>query len=315
MKLLLQKIKKLYTQTDMYPKTLLSLFEKHNEDALKLVGNGCSIVTYKKYDLAYRRVKTFLLQKCGKEDIYLDNLNLQFINDELYLRTECKLGINMASKMIQLLKKIVIQAKKLGIIGFDPFFQHQTKWEKVNVEYLTKQEIEKIIKKGITIKRLDVVRDIFLFSIFTGLSYINIKNLTVDHIELRYNDSFWISTKRQKTNTNVELPLLDVPLKIMDKYKNERKGVELLPVMSNQKLNAYLKELADICGIKKRLTHHVARHSFSVSIMLDNGASMEALSKVLGHKNIKTTQLYGKVTNMKVHKEMTTLSKKLKFSY
>lgn len=311
-----EKIKKLYTQTDMYPQTLLSLFKKHNDDALKLVGRGRSMVTCKKYDLAYRRVKEFLSHQYGKDDIYLDNLNLQFINDyELYLRVNCKLGINMTAKMIQLLKKVVIMARKIGIIGFDPFFQHHTKWEKVAIEYLTKQEIEKIIKKEIAIKRLDVVRDVFLFSVFTGLSYIDIKNLTIDNIQERYDDAHWIITKRQKTNTKVELPLLNIPLKIMEKYKDERNGLKLLPVMSNQKVNAYLKELADICGIKKRLTFHVARYSFSTSIMLDNGISIETLSRVLGHTNIKTTQQYAKVTNMKVNKEMNILSKKLKFSY
>jgi integrase len=221
----------------------------------------------------------------------------------------------MTAKMIQLLKKIAIMARKLGIIGFDPFFQHHTRWEKVAVEYLTKQEIDRLIKKKITIERLDVVRDVFLFSVFTGLSYIDIKNLTVDNIQERYDDAYWIITKRQKTNTKVELPLLDIPLKIMEKYKDKCSGLKLLPVMSNQKVNAYLKELADICGIKKRLTFHTARYSFSTSIMLDNGVSMETLSRVLGHVNIKTTQLYAKVTNMKVNKEMGVLSKKLKFSY
>lgn len=206
-------------------------------------------------------------------------------------------------------------ARKLGIIGFDPFFQHQTKWEKVNTEYLSKQEIERIIKKKITIKRLDIVRDVFLFSVFTGLSYIDIKNLTIDNIQILHDDTYWIITKRQKTNTKVELLLLDIPLKIMEKYKDERNGLKLLPVMSNQKVNAYLKELADICGIKKRVTFHTARYSFSTSIMLDNGISTETLSRVFGHVNIKTTQLYAKVTNIKIHEEMSTLSKKLKVTY
>ena len=217
----------------------------------------------------------------------------------------------MTAKMLQIIKKVVIQARKIGIIGFEPFFQHHTKWEKINIEYLTKQDIDKIIKKKITIQRLDIVRDIFLFSIFTGLSYIDVKNLTIDNIQEQYDNSYWIITKRQKTNIKVELPLLNIPLRIIEKYSTERNGLKLLPVISNQKMNAYLKEIADICGIKKRLTFHLARHSFSTSIMLDNGVSMETLSRVLGHANIKTTQLYGKVTNMKVRKEMAGLSKKL----
>lgn len=178
-----EKIRQMYTQTETYPQTLLTLFKKHNDDELKLVGHGRSMSTYKKYDLAYRRVQDFMLYKYSKNDIYLDNLNLEFINDfEIYLRTNCNFGVNMTAKMIQFLKKVVNLARNIGIIGFDPFFQHQSKWAKVNIEYLTKQEIKKIAKKELPIKRMDVVRDIFLFRVFTGLSYIDIKNLTINNI-------------------------------------------------------------------------------------------------------------------------------------
>lgn len=308
-----EKLRRMYTQTEMYPQTLLTLFKKHNDDELKLVGHGRVMDTYKKYELAYRRVQEFILYQYSQEDIYLDTLNLQFVNDfEIYLRVNCKLSVNMTAKMIQFLKKVVTLARNLGIIHFDPFYLHYTKWEKVKIEYLTKQEIKKIIDKEITIKRLDVVRDIFLFSTFTGLSYVDVKNLTVNNIQKQHNGSSWIVTKRQKTDNSVELPLLDIPQKIIVKYKHERDGLNLLPVMSNQKLNTYLKELADICGITKRLNFHVARHSFSTSIMLDHGVSMETLSKVLGHSNIKTTQIYAKVTNKKVSYEMNILSKKIR---
>ena len=307
------KLRKMYTQTEMYPQTLLTLFRKHNDDELKLVGYGRVMDTYKKYELAYRRVQEFMLYQYYKEDIYLDNLNFQFVNDfEIYLRVNCKLGVNMTAKMIQFLKKVVTLARNLGIIYFDPFYLHHTKWEKVKIEYLTKQEIKKIIEKKITVKRLDAVRDIFLFSVFTGLSYIDIKNLTVNHIQQQHDGSYWLITERQKTGNSVELPLLQVPLKILDKYEDERDGLNLFPVMSNQKMNSYLKELADICGINKRLTYHVARHSFSTSVMLDHGVSMETLSRVLGHSNIKTTQIYAKVTNKKVSNEMNVLAKKLR---
>lgn len=269
--------------------------------------------TYKKYELAYRRVQEFMLYQYSQMDIYLDNLNLQFVNDfEIYLRANCKLGINMTAKMIQFLKKVVNLVRDLGIIHFNPFYLHHTKWEKVKIEYLTKQEIKKIICKEITIKRLDVVRNLFLFGIFTGLSYIDIKNLTINNIQQQHDGSFWIITLRQKTGNSVELPLLDIPKKIIEKYEEELDDKKLLPVMSNQKLNSYLKELADICGITKHLNFHVARHSFSTSIMLDHGVSMETLSRVLGHSNIKTTQIYAKVTNRKISYEMNLLLKKIR---
>jgi hypothetical protein len=165
------KLRKMYTQTEMYPQTLLTLFRKHNDDELKLVGYGRVMDTYKKYELAYRRVQEFMLYQYSKEDIYLDNLNLRFVNDfEIYLRVNCKLGVNMTAKMIQFLKKVVTLARNLGIIYFDPFYLHHTKWKKVKIEYLTKQEIKKIIEKKITIKRLDAVRDIFLFSGYTDIA-------------------------------------------------------------------------------------------------------------------------------------------------
>lgn len=309
------KLRKMYTQTKMYPQTLLTLFRKHNDDELKLVGYGRVMDTYEKYELAYRRVQEFMLFQYAKEDIYLENLNLQFVNDfEIYLRVNCKLSVNMTAKMIQFLKKVVKLARDLGIIHFDPFFLHKTKWEKTEIEYLTQYEIKKIVEKEITIKRLDVVRDIFLFGIFTGLSYVDIRNLTVNNIQRQHDGSYWIITSRQKTNNSVELPLLSIPQRIISKYEEEREGIKLLPVMSNQKLNSYLKELADICGINKRLTFHVARHSFSTSIMLDHGVSIETLSKVLGHSNIRTTQIYAKITNRKVSYEMSVLAKKLKLT-
>lgn len=241
------KLRKMYTQTETYPQTLLNLFRKHNDDELKLVGYGRVMDTYKKYELALRRVQEFMLYQYSKEDIYLDNLNFQFVNDfEIYLRANCKLSVNMTAKMIQFLKKVVTLARNIGIIHFDPFYLHHTQWEKVKIEYLTKQEIKKIIEKKITIQRLDAVRDIFLFSIFTGLSYIDIKNLTVNHIQQQHDGSYWIITERQKTGNSVELPLLEIPLKIIAKYEDDRVGLNLLPVLTNQKMNSYLKETAAI---------------------------------------------------------------------
>ncbi len=311
-----EKLRRAYTQLDAYPATLLALYKKHNDDELKLVGHGRSMSTYKKYDLAYRRLQDFMQLKYLKQDIYLDNLTFEFVNDfEIYLRTNCELGVNMTAKTLQFLKKIIKLARDIGIISFDPFHKHKTKWKKTEIGYLTKCELKKIIEKEISIKRLDTVRDIFLFSCFTGLSYVDVKNLTIHNMQLQHDGTYWIFTKRQKTNNIVELPLLEIPYKIIRKYEKLRKGDELLPVLSNQKMNSYLKELADICSIPKALTFHMARHSFSTSVMLDHGVSMETLSKVLGHSNIKTTQIYGKITNSKVNEEMKKLSKALDTSY
>ncbi|MBD8388857.1 site-specific integrase [Dysgonomonas sp. BGC7] len=262
-------VKNTYLQIGRFPQTLLELFKKHNEDQFELIGRGKSESTYKKYDLSYRRLKEFLKYKYGKEDIFLDHLTLGFVNDyEVYLRTKCYLGHNTTFKMIQYLKRIVSYARNLGLIRKDPFFQHKIKWKHSDPKYLTHFELESIINKEITIKRLAVVRDIFVFSCFCGLSYIDTLNLTQDNIE-KHDDRYWIVTRRIKTDNDVRIPLFTIPRKMIDKYANEN-GIKLLPVMSNQKMNSYLKELADICGIRKNLTYHIQRHSKAHYYLLIN---------------------------------------------
>jgi len=307
-----ERIKEMYTRLQNQPQTFLKLFKKHNNDAKVLVTDS----TYKKYELAYRRVSDFLIEKYDKNDIFLYNLDLTFIIDfEIYLRSDCNLGINMAAKMIQFVKKIITLARNIGILRIDPFLAHKTRWLKSDIVSLTEEEIKRIMRKEISIKRLDIVRDIFLFSCFTGLSYIDVKNLNINNIELESDNIYWIITKRQKNNNKVQVRLFDIPLKIITKYEKERKGIELLPVLSNQKMNAYLKELADICQIRKRLTFHISRHTFATLIMLERGASTETTSIALGHSNIKTTQIYAKVTKKKLSREMNIVSKNLKFPF
>lgn len=304
------KVKRAYTQIGRYPQTLLGFFKKHNDDEFKLIGYSRSYSTYKKYDLSYRRVKEFLKLRYRKEDIYLDNLSLEFIRDyEMFLSTKYELSHNTVFKMIQYLKKIVNLARDLGVIHSNPFLQHTMKWKHSDPKYLTQFELESIINKKINIKRLAAVRDIFVFSTFTGLSYIDTLNLKPENIE-KHNEAYWIVTRRKKTGNTVRIPLFSIPRKIIAKYADDD-NQKILLVMSNQKMNSYLKELADICGIRKNLTFHVARHTFAVTIMLDNGSTMETLSNVMGHRNIKNTQIYGKITQRKVYNEMVAIESKI----
>ena len=206
------------------------------------------------------------------------------------------------------LKTITIYAQKRGYLLHDPFLNHRFHLEPVNRGFLTDEEILKIANKELGIQRLEQVRDMFIFSCFTGLAYIDVSNLTPDNI-VTLDDKQWIMTKRQKTSVETNVLLLDIPKSIIAKYshKTYRDG-KLFPILSNQKTNSYLKEIADLCGIKKNLTFHLARHTFSTTICLSNGISMETLSKMLGHSNIGTTQIYGKITDHKIQEDMTALT-------
>ena len=166
------------------------------------------------------------------------------------------------------------------------------------------------MKKKFTAKRLEQVRDVFIFSCFTGLSYIDVKDLTKKHLRVAFDGNIWIMTKRQKTGININVPLMDIPKKILEKYDGMLPDDKALPVLSNQKLNAYLKEIADLCGIDKNLTFHLARHTFATTITLSKGIPIETVSKMLGHTNIQTTQIYARITNNKISEDMQGLSEK-----
>lgn len=228
---------------------------------------------------------------------------------DIYLRTVVGLKPNSATKTLKFFKTVVIFAQKCGVLTHDPFAQHHFHLESVDRGFLTDEEITKIMEKEFATSRLESVRDIFIFSCFCGLAYIDVANLTEDNI-VTLDGKKWIITRRQKTHVESNILLLDIPLMIIDKYKGKTKGGKLLPILSNQKMNAYLKEIADLCGIKKRLTYHLARHTFA-TMMLSKGVPVESVSRMLGHTNIKTTQIYARITNKKIEQDMMSLSGKL----
>lgn len=213
---------------------------------------------------------------------------------------------------MQLFKRIIIIARNNGWIVGDPFANYKIRLKRVDRGYLTEEELQKIIKKELVSERLEQVRDLFIFSCFTGLAYIDVKNLKEENIRKSFDGSLWIMTKRQKTDTTVNVPLLKIPQKILKKYRGKMKGDQILPVISNQKLNSYLKEIADVCGINKNLTFHMARHTFATTTTLAKGVPIETVSKMLGHTNISTTQIYARITNTKISSDMKELSRKIK---
>ena len=225
---------------------------------------------------------------------------------EIYLKTVVSLKSNSATKTLKFFKTVVIFAQKCGVMTHDPFLNHHFHLEPVDRGFLTDEEIQRIMQKDFEIPRLEMVRDVFIF--FCGLAYIDVAHLTQENI-ITLDNRPWIIINRQKTNVQSNIPLLEIPQMILDKYKGKTKDNRLLPVLSNQKINAYLKEIADLCGIKKRLSYHLARHTFA-TMLLSKGVPIESVSKMLGHTNIKTTQIYARITNKKIEQDMMQVADK-----
>ncbi len=294
--------------------TLMQLFEKHNTDISKQVGISVSKATLQKYNVCKRHFSDFLDKQYKRNDLKLTELNYLVIREfDLYLRTVVGQNSNTATKTMKTFKTITLLGQKMGVLLHDPFMNHRFHLEPVNRGFLTDEEILLIANKEIGIPRLELVRDIFIFSCFTGLAYIDVSNLTPDHI-ITLGDKQWIMTQRQKTSVETNILLLDIPKAIIDKYCDNpaypKRENKLFPILSNQKMNAYLKEIADLCGIKKNLTFHLARHTFA-TMSLSKGVPMESVSKMLGHTNIKTTQIYARITNKKIEHDMEELAGKL----
>ena len=291
--------------------TLMQLFEKHNGDVAKQVGVSVGKATLQKYNLCKRHFSEFLERQYKRTDLKLTELTYVVIREfDLYLRTEVGQNPNTATKTMKTFKTITLLGQKMGVLLHDPFMNHRFHIEPVNRGFLTDEEILLIANKDFGISRLELVRDIFIFSCFTGLAYIDVSNLTPDHI-VTLGDKQWIMTQRQKTSVETNVLLLDIPKAIIAKYggKTYRNG-KLFPMLTNQKTNSYLKEIADICGIKKNLTFHLARHTFA-TMSLSKGVPMESVSKMLGHTNIRTTQIYARITNKKIEHDMEELADKL----
>ena len=305
-----EKVKNEFLGHSEKHETILDLFKKHNDDVKQLVGISKTIATYRKYEVTRRHLAEFIQSKYNISDIAINEITPMFITDfELYLRTTCKCSYNTTAKFMQFFKRIILIARNNGILIGDPFANYKIRLEKVDRGYLTEDEIKIILKKKMVSERLENVRDLFIFSCFTGLAFSDIHGLRKEHIVEDSNGVRWIRKGRQKTKIMCNIPLMEIPLKILEKYStNEycKKHGVLFPVLCNQKMNAYLKELADICGIKKTLTTHVGRHTFA-TFALANGVSIESVAKMLGHTNVQMTRHYARVLDRTVIREMSQI--------
>ena len=291
--------------------SFLPVFDKFLEDIKQRVGKTIGADSLQKYSVLRRHFAEFLMYKYSRKDIGLNEFTPAVVQDfHLYMSTVAGCAYNTSVKKVKTLKTITIYAQKRGFLLHDPFVNHHFHMEPVDRGFLTDEEILRVANKDLGIQRLELVRDIFIFSCFTGLAYIDVANLTPDHI-VTMDDKQWIMTKRQKTSVETNVLLLDIPRAIIAKYshKTYRDG-KLFPILTNQKTNSYLKEIADLCGIKKKLTFHLARHTFA-TMSLSKGVPIESVSKMLGHTNIRTTQIYARITNKKIEHDMEQLSEKL----
>ena len=310
----LETLKNMLLGTKERHRLLVPIFEEHNNKIKELLGIEYAPGTYERYQTSLKHTKDFLNWKYNISDIDITKIDHAFITDyEFYLRSVRKCANNTAVKYIKNFNKIIKLCLANDWLDKNPFANYKSKVKEVERVYLSEVEIQNIINKDFKTERLSLVRDIFLFSCFTGLAYIDVKNLTKSHISIGIDGDKWIFTHRQKTESASKIPVLPVTQMIIDKYADHPLAInedKLLPILSNQKMNAYLKEIAAVCEIEKELTFHIARHTFATTVTLTNGVPIESVSKMLGHKNLRTTQHYAKVLDKKVSEDMKILRNK-----
>ncbi len=287
---------------------IVEVWDIHNERIKKLIGKEIVMVTYQKYLESQRHLKDFIRHQYKVSDMPLRGLKISFLEDyAYYLKTVKNFQHSTLNKAIQRMRKVVKFAIGHDYLDKDPFLLYKAKSVKKEVVFLSVDELKNLEKQTFEIKRLEVIKDCFVFCCYTGLAFKEMSSLKREHIVKGFDGMDWIRIKRQKTLKTLSIPLLPKAKKIIRKYHTE--GDQVLPVTSNARFNGYLKEIADIVGIKKRLTHHVARRTFASTVLLYNNVPMEVVSELLGHTKLATTQQsYGKIVQRKVGEEMRKLS-------
>ena len=287
---------------------LLRMWEEHNDRLKGVIDKECSYTLWRKHNTTRNYFKEFLDSKMRMQDIHVKLLRLDVVERFYsYLRHELGLSHNTCIKHMQMMKKIVIRAQKNGWLRMDPFDGFSMRMQERRRSFLTPEELAAIENHEFTIPRMQMVRDLFLFSCYTGFAYIDVAHLTRGNMDRTPDGLWWLRKPRQKTKLNSQVPILKPAMEIIERYANIKRmtaEARLFQVISNQKLNTYLKELADVCGIEKNLTFHVTRHTFATTVILQNGVSVEALSRMMGHRDIKTTQHYARIVDRKLADEM-----------
>lgn len=286
-------------------KTLIGILEEHNAERKTMVGKTVAPATYWVFEYTGRLLKEFIKSKYGREDLYLREINLGFIQGlHSFLLGEKKMGQNSSTKHLKFLKKLLNLAVSNSYISYNPVNAYKVEREPVEIDYLDEEELRKVINFDTPIPRFERAKDMFLFGCFTGLSYIDIKTLSSEHFEKDGTGRIWIKKRRVKTGVLSRIPLLPIAKLILDKYKG---GDKLLPIQDPADVNKYLKDIAILCNIKKRITFHTSRHTFATTVTLSNNISLEVVSKMLGHTNTRMTTHYAKLMDKCIGEQMDKL--------
>lgn len=291
-------------------RTILQVIQEHNDEAKQLIGKDFVEITWRRYETMKRYLGELIKKKYGVDDLPLSDFTGEVIRAyEVYLKTEKDLCQNTLIRYMKALKKITNRCLANDWIQKDPFAGIKFREEPTEPEFLTLEEVDRIYNCNPGSKRLEVIKDMFLMSAFTGLAFTDVSQLTEDHIVTDNDGNKWIRKPRQKTKQMSNIPLLDVPLAIIEKYQGDKKAAKkgvLLPIPCNQVMNRYLKEIATICKINKHLTMHTARHTYA-TLCLSQGVSLKNVSKMLGHASVKMTERYARVLDSSIMRDMNAI--------
>lgn len=292
---------------------LIAYFSKYVDELT--IKNEIKKLSIDKFRQSIRSLESFLQTNFNTKEMSMDQIDYSFINAyDLFLKGKNNLHRNTINKYHSRLKTILIKALNEAQINKNPYNNFKLKTQKSNRKFLPQEELNKIIILDLSHNQsLDRVRDIFLFSCYTGLRFQDSQNLSTENLVINDKNQS-IRFVQEKTNVQNEIPLFDIAKNIIEKYKDSNERIvlkKLLPKISNQKVNAYLKIIGDLSELNQELTHHIARHTFATTILLNNNMPIELVSKLLGHTNIKTTQIYGKITQEYLRNQMNTINKKL----
>ena len=307
-----EKVRNVFLGMGMNHETLLAVFRQHNEDYEKQVGKIKSLRSYWKYCIVYKHLEEFIKQRYKVSDIALKELAPAFITDfELFLRTEKNHCNNTVWSYMMPFRSIIFMAINNGWLQRDPFYAYSITKEETKRGFLSKEEINLLIKGTFKKPSYTLIRDLFIFCTFTGLSWTDMANLTKENLQTSFDGHLWIKTNRQKTGTESNIRLLDVAKHIIEKYDGMTDDNKLLPVPCYVNCKNSIKVIAKKCGIEKNVTWHMSRHTYATTVCLSNDVPIETLSKMLGHRSIRTTQIYAKITAEKVSRDMEKLSKQI----
>ena len=308
-----EKVKNAFLGLEHRCRTLLQVFKQHNEDYEKMYEAGMKAkATLLKYQCVYRHLEEFIYQRYHVRDIALKELTPAFISDfDIFLRTEKNCCTNTVWLYLCPLRTMVSIAISNEWLSRDPFRDYEVKKEQTTRYFLTKDEIRQLMDGKLKNAKQELYRDLFVFCIFTGLSFSDMRNLSEENIRIYFDEHLWISINRQKTGVQSNIRLLDIPKKILEKYRGLREDGKIFSVPHYMTCLYGIRAVAKRCGITKHLTWHMSRHTMATEICLTNGVPIETVSSILGHKNITTTQIYAKITKEKLNQDMENLSTRL----